>query len=141
MKNSNKNLILFFCFFFLIGSVSLAQVSNDFTPLHKAVKDNDISLVKSLIAQNADINKEVGSGGFTPLAVAVMKQNYDMVKVLLVHKADINKQSDEGATVLHLAIKEGSNMKIITLLMAFGANPNLMVTSEGISPLMLVGIN
>ena len=133
-----KNLISIIFLFLMNASIAVSQGASGFTPLHEAVKDNDFPLVKSLISDNADVNSPAGPGGFTPLAVAVFKLNYKLTKYLLKHKANINQTSSDGATVLHMALKENADPKMLKLLLKHGADPHLIVTSEGVSPLMLL---
>ena len=73
------------------------------SPLHVAVKEGDIEVVKHLLDKGADPNIQ-GAFGETPLHVAVDRGYENIVKLLLEKGANPNIQSNEGNTPLHLAV-------------------------------------
>jgi ankyrin repeat protein len=92
--------------------------------LHIAAIQNDIGLVKELLADGADPNvfeEERGS----PLHWAAEKGRIDVVKELLKHPdIDPNIRDKDGRTALSLAVSENKK-EIVEVLLAHGANPSL----------------
>ncbi len=89
-------------------NVDLNQVYEyEGSPLHVAVKEGDIELVKHFIEKGANVNIQ-GAFGETPLHIAV-DRGYDVIVKLLLEKgADPNIQSNEGNTPLHIAVISSS---------------------------------
>jgi hypothetical protein len=90
----------------------LAELTD--TPLHTAVKTDNLELAKSLIAHGANINWCCCSC-ITPLHNAIRNKNYEMVALLLKSGADINVSYDTTYSVIELAKRE-STPEIIGLL-------------------------
>lgn len=85
----------------------------------------DVPMIKVLLAAGADIN---GEGMFgTPLEQAAWHDCFDAAKYLLEHGANPNYVSHfDTYTALHWACStEQSDARIVNLLLAHGANPNL----------------
>jgi len=80
----------------------------------------DISKIKSLIAQNVDLEIKKFDGK-TALHVAVREGCIDIVTVLLKHGAEVNIQDNSGYTPLHYAYIEKNN-EIEELLLSKGAD-------------------
>lgn len=96
--------------FYLMGTISIlhasqSELSNGVgdTPLHKAVRSNDIATVQALIEQGADINAR-NQFGDTPLHVAPQYGNTQIVDALIKEGADINAKNQNGITPLHRAV-------------------------------------
>lgn len=85
------------------------------TPLHKAVRDNKLILVKELIASNVDINLGAEFDE-TALHIAVSENNAKMVELLLSSGADKSLVDEKNKTPLDYALDE-NNDKIVNLLM------------------------
>ncbi|MFZ9001140.1 MAG: ankyrin repeat domain-containing protein [Bacteriovoracaceae bacterium] len=84
------------------------------TPLHIAVKNNDIPSARNLLENNADPNQQ-DKKGRTPLMIAVKSQNFDMVLLLLKYTPDINHKDNNSNDALNLAIQT-KNKEILDLL-------------------------
>ncbi|WP_029520228.1 ankyrin repeat domain-containing protein [Persephonella sp. IF05-L8] len=93
------------------------------SPLHVAVKEGDIELVKYFLDNGADPNIK-GAFGETPLHIAVDRGYLDIVKLLLEKEADPNVQSNEGNTPLHLSVI-ASSADIAYELISHGANKEI----------------
>jgi len=103
------------------------------TPLLRAALCGDLTVVKLLLAHNAD--PEITTFDHTtPLMVASgvgwaegmlreysEDQTLEVVKILLDHGADVNTANDHGITALHGAAYKGAN-KAVQLLVDRGAN-------------------
>jgi ankyrin repeat protein len=82
-------------------NIDLVQNSDGDTPLHDAIYENNIELVKTL---DAYLNIQ-NNNGDTPLHAA-MYENFELVKILVDKGADLNIQDKWGMTPLHIACYE-----------------------------------
>lgn len=106
------------------------------SPLTKAVKEEQINIIKLLLEHKAMIDSTNAS--ITPLYVAVKSENIDIVKLLLNNGADANARSPakDDATPLEAAV-ENNNVMIAKLLLEKGADPNAIIKSAKISIISL----
>ena len=102
------------------------------TLLHLACYENNVEIVRFLLKNGADINKE-DKNGFTPLYLACYENNVEIVRLLLEKDADINKEDKDGNTPLHVACYE-NNVEIVRLLLEKDADIN-KEDKDGITPL------
>lgn len=120
-------------FFFVIvitsAEVSLAGVVAD------AAMTGDLSLVRRLIEEKADIN-EPQVDGATALHWATHYNDFDLAQVLIDAGADVSSQNRVGATPMLEATIIG-NAAMITLLLQHGADSNATLSATGDTPLML----
>jgi cytohesin len=72
------------------------------TPLHECVANQDVALVKLLLAHGADPNAS-GYKGITPLHAATKLKNLELIKNLISHGGDPGRKDDKGETPLDLA--------------------------------------
>lgn len=93
--------------------------SHQLTPLHYAVKYNNIDVVRILLEKGADINVS-GKGNTTPLhyATRYMKENDDcsLLQLLIYSEANANAVDDSGSTPLHYACLKGNEKAVRELL-------------------------
>jgi len=85
-----------------------------------AVLEDDISEVKRLLEQGADVNAK-DDFGHTPLSNASLVGLTEIVKLLLAKGADVNAKDDFGHTPLREASDNG-HYEVVKLLLANGAN-------------------
>ncbi len=90
------------------------------SPLHIAVKNRDLEIVKILVKNGANIDIQDGNG-LTPLHYAVGQRRYEIVKYLIFHGADVNVKNVYGITPLHQAAFSG-DMKTVEFLINAGAD-------------------
>jgi len=91
--------------------------------LIKAVRANQIDIVKLLLKNGANVNTNILDLD-TPLSEAVSYENIEVVRILIENKADVNiKDNDQGRTPLHHAAYY-RYPEIMKLLIAKGANVN-----------------
>ncbi len=76
------------------------------TPLHFAVRDNDLAKVNNLLAAGADA-KAANRYGVTPLYLACENANPAIIERLLKAGADANSVSTEGETALMTVARTG----------------------------------
>jgi len=127
-----------------------AKDSHGATPLILALDDNAnrpcAKVVEQLVANDADVNARDDSGSF-PLYLAVQRRSEELVRLILAHKPDLELRDKEGYTPLQRAMSRGDlaynppkvvwlgDEAIATLLLESGANPNVVKTRDGTTPL------
>ncbi len=134
------------------------------TPLHYAIKDENIEIIDLLIKHGANVDEygwfylhnisyngylEIASilinsgakinvkdpGGKTPLHLAIFGGHLRMVSLLLKHEAKVNEADKDGKTPLHLAIS-GGHLRMVSLLLKHEAKVN-EADKDGKTPLHL----
>ncbi|SHH88556.1 hypothetical protein SAMN02745135_02549 [Caloranaerobacter azorensis DSM 13643] len=91
-----------------ISNSTNQQMNYTIDQLTKGVLENDITLVKKIIASNSvDINHK-DSEGKCPLELVFVMNNYDMAKILLEAGADPYVVTSNGQTAYDLAMKSDS---------------------------------
>lgn len=105
------------------------------TPLHWAVRDNDVPAVMKILASGADA-KAANRNGITPLYLAVMNRNAELVNVLLKAGADPNGALPGGETILMTAARTG-NGEVMESLIKSGANVSARGPQFGETVLMV----
>ncbi|MDA0989406.1 MAG: SUMF1/EgtB/PvdO family nonheme iron enzyme [Verrucomicrobia bacterium] len=104
------------------------------TPLHKAVRDNDIGLVRDLL-----VNGEPGAThavigrGVTPLHLAVALDHVEAAELLIHFHASIEAETEGGFTPLHWAASRDAT-RCVRLLLDNGARIDAL-SIKGITPL------
>jgi ankyrin repeat protein len=99
------------------------------TPLHWAVRDDDIAKVRTLLKAGANPNA-ANRYGVTPLSLAATNRNAAIIDTLLKAGADAKATLPEGQTVLMAAARTG-NPEAVKLLLVHGANVNAREASRG----------
>lgn len=100
--------------------------SNGEAALHKAIRNNQLSIVRILLEAGVNPNlKEESVQGYPPLMIALnyAKISNDIFQALLEAGADINSSSSQDQTVLMLAVFK-LNTKAVRQLLELGANFN-----------------
>ena len=104
--------------------------------LLKAVERGNISLIRSLIQNGADVNKTLNNKDL--IFYAIQHQNVDTTRLLIEAGADLNKKY-KNQSVLIFAIDfeviDEDNLNMISLLIEAGVNVNEQ-DHDGTSPLM-----
>ncbi len=90
------------------------EANQDVTPLLVAVANQNLELVKFLLAHGADVNAR-DANGRTPLHFAVNRRDPDLIRVLLDAKADVNAKDSAGETPLAMAEKLPDNRNIYSV--------------------------
>jgi uncharacterized protein len=104
------------------------------TPLHWAVRHNDLATADTLIKAGADV-KSVNRYGVTAMNLAAMNGSAAMVRKLLDAGADPNTSTPGGETALMTAARTGK-VDSVTLLLDRGAKVNAKDDVHGQTALM-----
>ena len=99
----------------LVASLAWANDPDGTTPLHYAVRNQELAQVRKLIAENAPVDA-VNRYGVTPLVLAVETGNVELVNTLIAAGANVNHALPEGETVLMTAARTG-NVPIVQALL------------------------
>ncbi|MBN2402753.1 MAG: ankyrin repeat domain-containing protein [Spirochaetes bacterium] len=119
MKKIKFSVFLFISIFLII-SCSILRYS----PLIRAVYNNDIKKVNELINQGADVNENRNTSKNTPLMWALANNNYEMTKLLIERGADVNENNNNKTYSSLMWACEKGNIDILKLLIKNGANVN-----------------
>jgi ankyrin repeat protein len=119
---------------FLLAVVTSAGAQDESTPLHLAVRQNDLKAVDTLIKSGANV-KATTRYGVTPIHVAAMNGNAAILRRLLSAGADPNTATPGGETALMTAARTG-NVEAVTLLLDRGATVNAKDTARSQTALM-----
>ena len=105
--------------------------------LADAVQRGETPTVRSLLAQDADVNATQGDGA-TALHWAAYRNDPETTAALIRAGADVQAANDFGVTPLALAARNG-NADVIAPLLAAGVDPNdpRQAVNAGETPLML----
>ncbi|MEP7236558.1 MAG: ankyrin repeat domain-containing protein [Ferruginibacter sp.] len=114
--NTKTHIILVFAFCLLVTNKIQAQS----TTLIEAVRNNDISEVKSFLQKGADVNA-YDDDSDNVLINAAMYASADCMKLLLTNKANPNLANKYGQTPLMVSTNDLNKVK---LLVRFGAQIN-----------------
>lgn len=98
-----------------------------------AVKDRDLTAVRALLEQGADVNA-AEADGTTPLYWAAVRDAADIVAALIAAGADVSAASRYGVTPLSAACLNGS-APVVKMLLAADASPEAALPG-GETPLM-----
>lgn len=80
-----------------------AKDKSGYTQLVKAVNDNDLDKVKSLINRGADINLQAGIVGSSPIRQSIIRNHYEIFQFLLENKADYTIKTKFNSSLLSAA--------------------------------------
>ena len=118
-------------------------------PLLLAAYEGDVTTVKSLIDQGADVNQKDNSG-MTALIWAASEGRLDVTKVLLAKGADVNVMHKQSYVTPLMAAAFSGHAELVQLLLTKGSKINaknvdgitaLMLAIEGLSSSKSLGAN
>ena len=110
------------------------QGLNGSAPLHKAMANGSVEVVRILLKHGANVSAKDNKGR-TPLHEAAENGRDEAVRMLIEHDANIGVKDNKGRTPLHRAAQYGRDDVVRTLL-EHGANVGAM-DYEGRTPLQL----
>lgn len=119
------------------ASVEGSPGEGKFRPLARAVNENDIDILRYLLAKGADVNGDnSGVTSYTVLTHALNHKNREMAQLLIEAGADIHKPDGDGKAAAHYAAELGFG-DILQLLAEKGADMNAR-NRQGNTPLHIV---
>lgn len=104
------------------------------TPLHWAVYNDDLELVRALLKAGADVEVK-NEYGATPMSEAAIAGNPAVIEALLKAGADPDSPSSDGQTALMLLART-NNVEAAKVLLRRGANVNAAEVRRGQTALM-----
>ncbi len=106
------------------------------TPLHNAILDGELEIVRRLLQAGSDTNA-VDDRGWTPLHFAAAQSNAACIALLVGSGASVGVRDAFGNTPLGKAVyASAGDGECIKLLRAAGADP-LAENNHGVSPVAL----
>jgi len=105
------------------GSIE-GRTSDNYTPLHTALRNNNMEAIAELITQGADINAIGGASGDTPLHMAVMTPvSPDTLRILLEANPNMTLKNNNALLPAScIPDKEGLNLELHNTLMEYIRN-------------------
>jgi hypothetical protein len=88
----------------------------DTTPLHEAVKAENIGLMRSLLNQATHDRETWNKDGFTPLQYALANGLFTCVKTLLEYSASVTRKARDGRTAFKIAMDARAPEYILKLV-------------------------
>lgn len=129
-------LLIFYLLFSAGADVVLAGATDEL--LIKSVASNNLNMVKTAIANGANVNT-YDAYKQTPLGIAILNKNIDIIKYLISVGANVNLNSISSMSIetppIGLAVI-GKNSEIMKILLEAGADVN-SVNKRGDTPLIL----
>ena len=89
------------------ANVNRSREGDGFTPLHFAIMENHIRVVRVLVTKGCDVTKPTfrnSNPDLTPLQLASLMCRSAIVRMIGQHVPDINQLTEEGLSPLHLAL-------------------------------------
>ena len=121
---------------YVIALATAAGAQDGATPLHQAVRANDLQAVESLeIKSGADV-KAASQYDVTPMHIAAMNGNAAMLRRLLSAGAGVDTATPLGGETALMTAARTGNVEAVTLLLARGANVNAKDTVRAQTALM-----
>ncbi len=96
------------------------HTKKSWTPLHIAIENDHILVVKELVDHGVNIESTL-ENGYTPLILAASKGHVHIVDLLLASGAKIDAQSNTNSTALHYASENG-HAEVVSLLCDYNAS-------------------
>ncbi len=108
----------------LIAVAAVAQsTEKDPEKFYSAIRDNNLTELKALLGQGADV---ADNRGITPLMYAAEIGSLDAMRLLLDRGADVNAQNAFGSTALMWSVSDAAKVR---LLLDHGAQVNTAAKS------------
>jgi ankyrin repeat protein len=112
---------------------AIAAAGGGDQPLVQAAKRNDVTAVRALVKQRADVNATEGDGA-TALHWAAYHGNVEILSLLVGGGAKADAANELAITPLAIAA-DNAHAPIVERLLELGANPNA-ASESGVTPLM-----
>ena len=116
------------------------EASDIFTALMLAAEEGHASVVREILQNSRHVellSEYMDTMGMTPLMVAAENNHSSILSNLINFGYDINHQDNLGNTALHLAVSNGSNEAVGSLLSFRNIDVNIQDYTTGATPLIL----
>eukprot|EP01095_Lingulamoeba_sp_RSL-Kostka_P015438 TRINITY_DN70_c5_g1_i1.p1 TRINITY_DN70_c5_g1~~TRINITY_DN70_c5_g1_i1.p1 ORF type:complete len:213 (-),score=44.56 TRINITY_DN70_c5_g1_i1:32-670(-) len=115
------------------------EPENGFTPLHRAVFEENLNMVTLLLHRQANVNK-TDKNEQSPLHIAVRTEETAIVQCLLNANAHVDAREINGLSPFHISCKR-NNTEILQVLLEANADVNLKSRRKHFSDLPSVSGN
>ena len=131
-----KIIIILTYLFTLISSIYSLIEDDKINNLNEAFADHDLSKIKNILKDNNKlINIKLFEDEWSPLMYFCMNtEEYEFIEYLLLNGANVNYQDNGGYTALMLA-SWNNNLRIVKLLIKYGADCNIKADSDSWAPI------
>lgn len=110
---------------FILALLAMAAMGQDPEKFYSAIRENNLSQLKALLAQTGSANV-ADDRGITPLMYAAEIGSVDAMHLLLDRGADVNAQNAFGSTALMWSVSDSAKVR---LLLDHGAQVNTVARS------------
>ncbi|XP_036719263.1 transient receptor potential cation channel subfamily V member 6-like isoform X3 [Balaenoptera musculus] len=145
----------------LVNEPITSELYEGQTALHMAVMNQNVNLVKALLAHGANVSARVTGSNFCPgphnlisfgehpLSFAACVGSEEIVRLLIEHGADIRAQDSLGNTVLHILVLQPNKTfacQMYNLLLSYDGRGDhlqsldLVPNHQGLTPFKLAGV-
>ncbi|XP_057639821.1 transient receptor potential cation channel subfamily V member 5 [Chionomys nivalis] len=145
---------------YLVTESTLCEPFVGQTALHIAIMNQNVNLVRALLARGASVSARVTGSAFQrsphnliyygehPLSFAACVGSEEIVRLLIEHGADIRAQDSLGNTVLHILILQPNKTfacQMYNLLLSYDGGDHLkslelVPNNQGLTPFKLAGV-
>ncbi|XP_050003938.1 transient receptor potential cation channel subfamily V member 5 isoform X2 [Alexandromys fortis] len=145
---------------YLVTEPTLCEPFVGQTALHIAVMNQNVNLVRALLARGASVSARITGSAFQrsphnliyygehPLSFAACVGSEEIVRLLIEHGADIRAQDSLGNTVLHILILQPNKTfacQMYNLLLSYDGGDHLkslelVPNNQGLTPFKLAGV-
>jgi len=103
-------------------------------PLHRAVDNPDINVMKYLVSKGANVNAKNNDGNTPLYSAAWDNPNVKFLQYLISEGADVDARNNKGNTPLYIAAQYNSKVEVLEYLISQNADVNA-VCFQGNTPL------
>ncbi|XP_005363891.1 transient receptor potential cation channel subfamily V member 5 [Microtus ochrogaster] len=145
---------------YLVTEPTLCEPFVGQTALHIAIMNQNVNLVRALLARGASVSARITGSAFQrsphnliyygehPLSFAACVGSEEIVRLLIEHGADIRAQDSLGNTVLHILILQPNKTfacQMYNLLLSYDGGDHLkslelVPNNQGLTPFKLAGV-
>lgn len=108
-------------------NVSFSESGKRTTPLHYAMENCGVDIVKLLIENGASVT-ETDSAGYTPLTLAIHRKKYSVVDLFISNNTSVNAKDRNGKTALMYAVENGD--KDVCAKMVAASRPSELAVQD-----------